>query len=104
LENRQKCSTHEIVRREAKVPYRKVEIPRKVKYICRKLRLHRGEHLLDIGCGWGGLILYAAAYHGVCARGITLSLRRAELARERIRDAGLDRQCRVEVCDYRDLS
>jgi cyclopropane-fatty-acyl-phospholipid synthase len=75
----------------------------KLEYICRKLRLHRGEHLLDIGCGWGGLIVYAAAHHGVLAQGITLSLRQAETARKRIHDAGLDRQCRVEVCDYRDL-
>jgi cyclopropane-fatty-acyl-phospholipid synthase len=76
---------------------------RKLEYICRKLRLRRGEHLLDIGCGWGGLIHYATAHYGVQARGITLSLRQAEVARKRIHDAGLDRQCRIEVCDYRDL-
>jgi cyclopropane-fatty-acyl-phospholipid synthase len=76
---------------------------RKLEYICRKLRLHPGEHLLNIGCGWGGPIQHAAVHHGVQARGITLSLRQAEVARKRIHDAGLDRQCRVEVCDYRDL-
>jgi len=76
---------------------------RKLEYVCRKLRLRRGDHLLDIGCGWGGLIVYAAAHYGVQAHGITLSLRQAETARQRIHDAGLDRRCRVDVCDYRDL-
>jgi cyclopropane-fatty-acyl-phospholipid synthase len=55
-------------------------------YICRKLR--PGERLLDIGCGWGGLIIHAARRHGVRARGITLSEPQAELANERIRRAG----------------
>jgi cyclopropane-fatty-acyl-phospholipid synthase len=75
----------------------------KLEYICRKLRLRPGEHLLDIGCGWGGLITYAAARHGVQALGVTLSLRQAEVARKRIRDAGLESRCRVELCDYRDI-
>jgi cyclopropane-fatty-acyl-phospholipid synthase len=75
----------------------------KLEYICRKLRLHPGEYLLDIGCGWGGLIAYAARKHGVHAHGVTLSLRQAEVARERIHQAGLDGRCRVEVCDYRDI-
>jgi cyclopropane-fatty-acyl-phospholipid synthase len=75
----------------------------KLEYICRKLRLRPGDHLLDIGCGWGGFIAYAAAQHGVYAHGVTLSLRQAEMARRRIHDAGLDDRCRVEVCDYRDL-
>jgi cyclopropane-fatty-acyl-phospholipid synthase len=75
----------------------------KLEYIAKKLRLRPGEHLLDIGCGWGGLIVYAAAQHGVQAHGVTLSLRQAEVARKRIHDAGLDRQCRVDVCDYRDI-
>jgi cyclopropane-fatty-acyl-phospholipid synthase len=76
---------------------------RKLDYICRKLRLKKGEHLLDIGCGWGGLITYAAAHYGVHALGITLSLRQAEFARQRIRDLGLNDRCRVDLCDYRDL-
>ena len=41
---------------------------RKLDYICRKLRLRRGERLLDIGCGWGGLIMHAAAHYGVSCR------------------------------------
>ena len=76
----------------------------KLEHICRKLRLKPGEHLLDIGCGWGGLILYAAQHYGVSATGITLSEAQAELARERIRAAGLEHRVRVEVRDYRDLA
>ena len=76
---------------------------RKLDYICRKLRLCQGETLLDIGCGWGGLLTYAASHYGVRAVGITLSISQADAARERIRSAGLNQQCRVEVCDYRDL-
>lgn len=76
---------------------------RKLDYICRKLQLRRGERLLDIGCGWGGLILHAAAHYGVQAVGITISVPQAELARERIRESGLNDRCRVEVCDYRDV-
>lgn len=76
---------------------------KKLDYICRKLRLRPGERLLDVGCGWGGLILYAAKHFGVMARGITLSEPQAELARERIEEAGLSDRCEVQVCDYRDL-
>jgi cyclopropane-fatty-acyl-phospholipid synthase len=76
---------------------------RKLDYICRKLRLRRGDCLLDIGCGWGGLLIHAATHYGVQALGITLSVRQAEVARQRIRDASLEGACRVEVCDYRDL-
>jgi cyclopropane-fatty-acyl-phospholipid synthase len=75
---------------------------RKLEYICRKLQLHEGERFLDIGCGWGGLVLYAARKFGVEALGITLSKPQAELANERIRRAGLER-CRVEVRDYREV-
>ncbi len=75
----------------------------KLEYICRKLRLKRGERLLDIGCGWGGLVLYAAEHYGVEAIGITLSKPQAELARSRIKAAGLADICRIEVCDYRDM-
>jgi cyclopropane-fatty-acyl-phospholipid synthase len=76
---------------------------RKLDYICRKLRLRPGEKLLDIGCGWGGLILHAARHYGVEAQGITLSQPQADLANERIREAGLADRCRAEVCDYRDF-
>jgi len=76
---------------------------RKLDYICRKLRLRPGERLLDIGCGWGGLIMHAAAHYGVEALGITLSVPQAELARKRLRESELNNRCRVDVCDYRDL-
>jgi cyclopropane-fatty-acyl-phospholipid synthase len=76
---------------------------RKLDYICRKLRLRKGDSLLDIGCGWGGLLIHAARHYGALAHGITLSLRQAGTARNRIHAVGLDHRCRVEVCDYRDL-
>jgi cyclopropane-fatty-acyl-phospholipid synthase len=77
---------------------------RKLDYICRKLRLRPGDRLLDIGCGWGGLVIHAAQHHGAKAYGITLSQQQAELAQERIRQAGLAEQCKVEVRDYRDMT
>lgn len=76
---------------------------RKMDYICRKLRLRPGERLLDIGCGWGALIMHAAAQYGVQGVGITLSVPQAEMARERLHEAGLNDRCRVEVSDYRDI-
>ena len=76
----------------------------KLNYLCRKLRLQPGERLLDIGCGWGGLLIYAAQHYGVEADGITLSPQQAKLARERIKEAGLENRCHVEICDYREVS
>jgi len=76
---------------------------RKLDYICRKLRLKRGEQLLDIGCGWGALVMHAAAHYGVRSLGITLSEPQAELANQLIREAGLQDLCGVEVRDYREL-
>jgi cyclopropane-fatty-acyl-phospholipid synthase len=76
----------------------------KLDLICRKLRLGPGDRLLDIGCGWGGLIIYATENYGVDATGITLSRQQAALAGERIKRAGLSDRCRVEVRDYRTLS
>lgn len=76
---------------------------RKLDYICRKLRLCHGERLLDIGCGWGGLVIHAARNYGVISSGITLSRPQAELANARIREEGLADRCRVEVRDYREI-
>ena len=75
----------------------------KLEHICRKLRLQAGDRLLDIGCGWGALVCWAARHHGVRAHGITLSQRQLEYARERIRNEGLQNLVTVELRDYRDL-
>ncbi|MDX1522779.1 MAG: cyclopropane-fatty-acyl-phospholipid synthase family protein [Anaerolineae bacterium] len=76
---------------------------RKLDYLCRKLRLQPGERLLDIGCGWGGLVLHAAQNYGVEAVGITLSRQQVNLANKRIQEAGLGDRCRVDYLDYREL-
>jgi len=75
----------------------------KLEHICRKLRLQPGEQLLDVGCGWGGLLEYAATRFGVSGVGITLSEPQAEAARARLAAAGLADRVRIEVRDYRDL-
>jgi len=77
---------------------------RKLDYLCRKLRLQPGERLLDIGCGWGGLAIYAAQHYHVQVLGITLSQKQADLANQRIAQTGLQDQCRVELRDYRRLN
>jgi cyclopropane-fatty-acyl-phospholipid synthase len=76
----------------------------KLDHICRKLLLQPGDHLLDIGCGWGALVIHAARHYGVRAHGITLSERQLTLARERIAQAGLEDRVSVELRDYRDLA
>jgi len=75
----------------------------KLEHICRKLVLKRGERFLDIGCGWGALVIHAARRYGVQAHGITLSERQLEIARSRIAAAGLAERVTVELRDYRDL-
>jgi cyclopropane-fatty-acyl-phospholipid synthase len=75
----------------------------KLDYICRKLRLRQGEHLLDIGSGWGGLVMYAARKFGAHVLGVTISRRQAELAGARIQQAGLSHLCKVELRDYREI-
>ncbi|MDD5242220.1 MAG: class I SAM-dependent methyltransferase [Sulfuricella sp.] len=75
----------------------------KLEHICRKLDLKEGEHFLDIGCGWGALMLWAAERHGAMADGITLSKSQYEYAQEQIRVRGLENRCRVRLMDYRDL-
>jgi cyclopropane-fatty-acyl-phospholipid synthase len=72
----------------------------KLDYICRKLRLRPGMRLLDMGCGWGALIIHAVTHYGVEAVGLTVSPEQAEVARQRIRAAGMDAKCRVEVEDF----
>jgi len=75
----------------------------KLDYICRKLRLTPGQTLLDIGCGWGALVCWAAKHFDVKAHGITLSEQQAAYAQEKIRKEGLEGQVTVELRDYRDL-
>jgi cyclopropane-fatty-acyl-phospholipid synthase len=75
----------------------------KLDHICRKLRLRPGEKLLDIGCGWGALVIHAARHYGVRAHGVTLSPQQLKVARERIAEAGLENQVSVELQDYRDI-
>lgn len=75
----------------------------KLDHICRKLRLCPGERFLDIGCGWGALVMWAAQHYGVHATGVTLSRNQHEYARTRIREAGLEGLCDVHLLDYRDI-
>jgi cyclopropane-fatty-acyl-phospholipid synthase len=76
---------------------------RKLDHICRKLRLSAGERFLDIGCGWGSLVMWAAERYGVEALGITLSRNQHDYARARIRELRLEGRCEVRLLDYRDV-
>jgi cyclopropane-fatty-acyl-phospholipid synthase len=73
----------------------------KLDLICRKLRLQQNERFLDVGCGWGSLVMHAACRYGAQAYGITLSREQADVADQRIRDAGLADSCTIEHRDYR---
>jgi len=75
----------------------------KLDLICRKLRLSAGERLLDIGCGWGGLLEFAAERYGIEGVGITISRNQYDYARRRIAERGLDEQIEIRLQDYRDL-
>lgn len=76
----------------------------KYELICRKLALQPGMRLLDVGCGWGGMAMYAADRYGVHAVGVTLSRRQAEYATDAVKRAGLDDRVEIRVQDYRDVS
>jgi len=75
----------------------------KLDLICRKLRLRPREKFLDIGCGWGSLVIWAAKNYGVEAYGITNSTSQFKLASERIEKEGLKSCCAVGLKDYREL-
>jgi cyclopropane-fatty-acyl-phospholipid synthase len=75
---------------------------RKLDVVCRKLNLQPGERLLDVGCGWGSLVIHAATHYGVRAVGVTISPAQAELARARVREAGLEDDIEIRLADYRD--
>ncbi|WP_438487616.1 class I SAM-dependent methyltransferase [Streptomyces sp. S186] len=76
----------------------------KLDLICRKLGLGEGQRLLDVGCGWGSMVLHAAREYGVRAVGITLSEEQATYARKRIADAGLADRIEIRVQDYREIT
>jgi cyclopropane-fatty-acyl-phospholipid synthase len=75
----------------------------KMDLICRKLDLRRGERFLDIGCGWGSLVLHAAMHYGTLSRGISLSERQVNHAVRRISKEQAS-ECEVELMDFRDLA
>ncbi|QNP58108.1 class I SAM-dependent methyltransferase [Paenacidovorax monticola] len=75
----------------------------KLDHICRKLDLRPGERFLDIGAGWGALLLHAAEHYAVEAMGITLSRNQHAHVRQLIADRGLQGRVRIELCDYRQL-
>jgi len=75
----------------------------KLDHICRKLMLREGERFLDIGAGWGGLLLWAAEHYGVTAHGITLSKNQHAYVSRLIQEKGLSARVTMELRDYRDL-
>ncbi len=72
--------------------------------ISRKLALQPGMRHLDIGCGWGSMVLHAAKNYGVHSVGVTISSQQAERARKRVADAGLSDQIEIRLQDYRDIN
>jgi cyclopropane-fatty-acyl-phospholipid synthase len=75
----------------------------KYELICRKLGLSPGMRLLDVGCGWGGMVLHAAQHHGVEAVGVTISQNQVDLARKRVAEAGLAERVQIRMQDYREI-
>ena len=75
----------------------------KLDLVCRKLALTPGQRLLDVGCGWGSMVLHAAEHYGVHAVGVTISAEQADLARKRVVEAGLTDRVEIRVQDYRQI-
>jgi cyclopropane-fatty-acyl-phospholipid synthase len=75
----------------------------KFDHICTKLRLNAGERFLDIGAGWGGLLVWATEHYGVDATGITLSRNQHAYVSQLIEDKGLSHRCRIKLVDYRHI-
>ena len=71
--------------------------------VCRKLGLQPGMRLLDVGCGWGGMVMHAVKHYGVSAVGVTLSEQQARYGQESIEQAGLGGQAEIRFSDYRDV-
>ncbi|WP_062209313.1 cyclopropane-fatty-acyl-phospholipid synthase family protein [Aureimonas sp. AU12] len=76
----------------------------KLDMICRKLRLQPGERFLDIGCGWGALLIHAASHYGVTGHGVTLSQAQFDLATARVREAGLADKVTIELKPFQELT
>jgi cyclopropane-fatty-acyl-phospholipid synthase len=72
--------------------------------VARKLGLREGMRLLDVGCGWGGMVMHAARHYGVHALGVTLSRKQAEWAQKKIAESGLSDLAEVRHLDYRDVA
>ena len=77
---------------------------KKIDHILKKIQLQAGQSLLDIGCGWGGLVLRAARQYGARCVGVTLSENQYDLARERVARAGLAHLVEIRLQDYRDVT
>ena len=75
----------------------------KLDMICRKLRLREGDRMLDIGCGWGSLVCFAAQHYGVNAVGVTLSEEQCQYARDRVESLGLAGQIEIRLQNYLDV-
>lgn len=75
----------------------------KLEHICRKLDLKENQRFLDIGCGWGALIMHAAERYGVRATGITLSQKQFDYTNQQIRERGFQSRVDIRLLDYRDL-
>ena len=75
----------------------------KLDLVARKLDLKPGARLLDVGCGWGSFAIHAAREYGAKVTGVTISPSQAELARERVMQAGLDDEVEIRVADYRQM-
>ena len=76
---------------------------KKIDHILTKIQLKPGQRLLDIGCGWGALVMRAAQKYGAHCLGVTLSQKQYELAKERVKAAGLEKQVEIRLEDYRDV-
>jgi cyclopropane-fatty-acyl-phospholipid synthase len=76
---------------------------RKHEHLCRKLQLKEGETLVDLGCGFGAMAIYAAKHYKVKVHGVTLSKVQVNWANERVRKLGLDDRVKIELKDYRDV-
>lgn len=76
----------------------------KYEHICRKLQLKAGETLVDIGCGWGGMLIYAAKHYGVRGLGCSLSKQQVEYATELVKREGLSEKISIVLEDYRNIT